>query len=112
MTNKLVLIFAILFLSLAVSHATAANLDCETLSPLMAGFLNQHLTYKKFTPQLEEHTVTQFIKILDPSKLYLMDSDVEQIRSSMSGLFSKLDAKKADCASIDAAQKLYEQRVK
>ena len=111
MIKKLVVLclFAVSF-HLVSQPARAANLECDTLSPLMMGFLNQHLIYKKFTPQLEERTITQFIKILDPSKMYLMDPDVTQIRSSMSGLFGKLSAKK--CDEIDAAQKLYETRVK
>lgn len=88
---------------------SAAQLDCETIYPLMGGFLAQHLTAKKFTPQLEERTINQFIKMLDGSKLYLMDSDVASIKASMSGIFNKLNSKK--CEDIDAAQKLYEKRV-
>ena len=87
----------------------AANLDCDTLYPLMTGFLAQHLSYKKFTPDLEQRTINQFVKNLDPSKLYLLDSDVDKIKGDLKDLFSKVGSKK--CDGLDNAQKIYEKRV-
>jgi carboxyl-terminal processing protease len=87
----------------------AGNLDCDTIHPLMGGFLNQHLTQKKFTPELEARTINQFIKNLDPSKIYLMESDVAAIHAKLTDIFTKLSTKK--CDDILAAQKIYEGRV-
>ncbi len=99
-----------LFILFTVSSVSRANdLGCDTLYPLMNGFLAQHLTFKKFTPELEQRSINQFVKNLDPSKLYLMEGDVTKIKSDMSDLFSKMSGKK--CDALDNAQKLYEKRV-
>lgn len=89
--------------------SAATQLDCDTLYPLMNGFLAQHLTYKKLTSQIEDRTISQFIKNLDPSKIYLLQSDVEAIKKSMKDMFTKISAKK--CDDIQNAQKIYEKRV-
>jgi carboxyl-terminal processing protease len=103
-------VFVSLFILLTVSSIGQANdLGCDTLYPLMNGFLAQHLTFKKFSPELEQRSINQFVKNLDPSKLYLMESDVAKIKSDMTDLFSKMSSKK--CDAIDNAQKLYEKRV-
>jgi carboxyl-terminal processing protease len=98
-----------LFILVFPTFVFAANLDCETLYPLMGGFLAQHFSQKKFTPELEQRTINQFVKNLDPSKLYLLDSDVTKIKADMSDLFTKLNTRK--CDGVDSAQKLYEKRV-
>jgi carboxyl-terminal processing protease len=86
------------------------GLSCETVHPLMAGFLTQHLNQKKLTPELEDRSINQFIKTLDPSKLYLKEADVKQIKDSFKGAFEKFRAK--DCSAIEGAQKIYSTRVK
>jgi carboxyl-terminal processing protease len=103
------LVASLLFVVALPASGFAANLDCDTLYPLMSGFLAQHLTFKKFSPELESRTVNQFIKSLDPSKLYLLQSDVDQIKKGMNDLFSHINSKK--CSAIDDAQKIYEKRV-
>lgn len=108
--TSVIKVFISLFILLTVSSLSQANdLGCDTLYPLMNGFLAQHLTFKKFSPELEQRSINQFIKNLDPSKLYLMESDVTKIKSDMTELFSKMSSKK--CDAIDNAQKLYEKRV-
>jgi len=74
-------------------QSSASDLGCDTLYPLMNGFLAQHLTYKKFTPELEQRVTNQFVKNLDPSKLYLLDGDVKKIKADMADLFSKISSK-------------------
>ncbi len=89
--------------------AKEADLSCETLHPLLNAFLSQHVLYKKLTPTLEEHTTTQFLKMLDPSKIYLMQSDVDKIKASLSGMFEKIEKK--NCSPIDETHALYVKRV-
>ncbi|MDZ4677469.1 MAG: S41 family peptidase [Oligoflexia bacterium] len=91
------------------TSAIAAQLECATVSPLINGFLAQHLTHKKLSPQLEERTITQFVKMLDPSKLYLLQSDVEAIKTNLGGIFAKIGSKK--CDDLESSQKIYEKRV-
>ncbi len=91
-------------------HAKATgSLSCETVHPLLNAFLSQHVMYKKLTPALEERTVTQFIKMIDPSKIYFLQADVDTIKKHMTGLFEKIETKK--CDSIEEAHKLYVTRV-
>ncbi|MCC6277912.1 MAG: PDZ domain-containing protein [Oligoflexia bacterium] len=102
------LVSLLLFISFQ-ANAASAGIDCGTIFPVMNLFLEQHYSQKKLTPELEERTIQQFIKATDPSKLYLMESDVTQMKSLLSGLYAKLRDKK--CEDLEAVRKIYEKRV-
>ena len=80
-------IVAILMLS---SAAQAATLSCPNIDKIQQVFLNQHITYKDATPALEARTIEQYIKRLDSAKIYLLESDIAEIKKQMKGVFSKL----------------------
>jgi carboxyl-terminal processing protease len=72
-------------------------------------FLNQHVNYKEPSAELEARAVEQYLKRLDPAKIYLLESDVEELKGKLKGLFAKL--KKGDCGTLDEAQDLFAKRV-
>lgn len=91
------------------SHAQSKDdLQCGYLSAIEGGFLANHVRYSNRDTELQNHTIEQYIKRIDPSKIYLLSSDVDQVKSWMSGLFEKTKSK--DCAFLDQTQKLIVQR--
>jgi len=97
------------FSPIASSIASAATLTCPNIDKIEQVFLSQHIVYGKFTPELEAHTIDQYVKRLDSAKLYLLQGDLETIKHKMKGVFSQLE--KGDCSALDAVQQLYVKRV-
>jgi len=92
-----------------VSHAQGKEeIECRYLSAIEGGFLANHVRYSKRDTELQNHTIEQYVKRVDPSKIYLLASDVDQIKTWMNGLFEK--TKNKDCEFLDQIQKLIVQR--
>lgn len=110
--KKITLLLALL-IGLSSHWVSAAEkskgLECSSVYPLMNAFLSAHLTEKKLNEKLEERAAQQFIKTLDPSKIYFLSEDVEGIKKNFKGLFRKL--KQGDCSDIDKAEMLAEKRI-
>lgn len=106
LVSVLVATFAQAQLSLPTRTLT---LSCDHLKDIQAKYLDKHINYAKESPNLERHTIDQFIKRLDGSKMYLLESDVEKIRTKMTGIFEKL--KNGDCSSITESNKIFIGRV-
>ncbi len=96
--------------AVAQGAAQSLELSCPHLYPIQMKYLEKHINYAKESPNLEAKTVDQFIKRLDGSKLYLLESDEKQIKQMMTGIFDKI--KKSDCAPIEKVNELYVKRVK
>lgn len=78
------------------------SLDCNWVDPIQSAYLANHLTYKSEDAELQKRVVAQYIKRQDPAKIYLVQSDVDQIKSTMKNLFENL--KKKDCKFIASVQ--------
>jgi len=77
--------------------------------PIQMKYLEKHVNFSKLSANLESRTVDQYIKRLDPQKLYLLDSDEKQVRKLLSGIFKKVQSK--DCGPIQQVQKVYLKRI-
>lgn len=97
------------FLFLWSAQALAIDLACNHIVPIQMRFLARHVNYTAMNKNLEVRTADQFIKHLDPSKLYFTQSDVNQIKKSMNGIFDK--TRKGECGPILAAYDLLKRRV-
>lgn len=99
--------------SLAVSSLASAQLkeglECRYLTVIEQGFLANHVKYSNRDADLQNKVVDQYIKRLDPSKIYLTQEDVNQIKKLTANLFEK--TKNRDCAFLDQTQKIILQRV-
>lgn len=101
----------VLFVGLISSpFASAMNLACNYVVPIQGRFLQKHITYDSPTKNLENRTVEQFIKGLDGSKTYLLQSDVDQIKKLMASIFDK--SKTGDCSGIDKSYDILKGRLK
>ena len=100
------------FLSL-LSFAAApskSDLQCRYLTSIEEGFLLQHVKYEARGKDLQDRVVDQYLKKIDASKIYLLQSDVDNIKKMMSSIFDKMKAK--DCSALAEAQKILVERVK
>lgn len=88
----------------------ALELSCVHLDPIALKYLDRHVTHQDLNSNLEGRTVDQLVKRLDGSKLYLLDSDVADIKKMMSGIFGKIKSK--DCSALEKVHQLYVKRVK
>lgn len=99
--------------SLAVSSLASAQLkeglECRYLTVIEQGFLANHVKYSIRDTELQTRVIDQYLKRLDPSKIYLTQSDVEQIKKVSGNVFEK--TKNRDCSFLDQAQKLVLERV-
>ncbi len=116
MKNKLkftVLLLSMILLSLSAHSQLLSRkgivLDCKHLSPIQQAYLARHINYRAETKNLESKTVEQFIKKLDPSKVYLLKSDIKKIKKDAKSIFAKI--KRRECKVIKDARKLYVKRV-
>lgn len=80
------------------------NLDCNWVDPIQSGYLQNHLLFKEKSPELQNRVVDQYIKRQDALKIYLLQSDVDQIKNIMKDVFDKV-AKK-DCKFLPEIQQL------
>lgn len=97
--------------SFSATPAAAGNdLQCRYLTSIEEGFLLQHVKYESRSKDLQDRVIEQYLKKIDPTKVYLLQSDVDNIKKMMSGIFDKLKAK--DCSALDAVQKILVERVK
>lgn len=86
------------------------GLECRYLSVIETGFLANHVKFSERSPDLANRTIEQYIERFDTSKIYLLLSDVDQIRKIAVDVFDK--TKKRDCSFLDDIQKIVLQRVK
>ena len=92
------LLILLLILLLPVSSSVAENLTCSSLPLLMGRYLANHYAIKNMTGEIEAHAVDQMIKILDPSKTLLYESDVERLKQLLQDVFAIMQA--GNCASL------------
>ena len=100
--------------TLAISPIVSAQLkdglECRYLPIIEQGFLAHHIKYSQKNSELESRVLDQYLKRIDPSKIYLTASDVDAIKKNAGSIFDK--TKKRDCSFLDFAQKLVVEKVK
>jgi carboxyl-terminal processing protease len=91
------------------TSAPTLELSCVHIYPIQMKYLEKHVNFADLSANLEARTVDQFVKRLDPSKLYLESGDVTKIQKLMSGVFNK--TKNKDCTAIQKAYDIYSKRL-
>jgi len=85
------------------------ELRCVHLIPIQMRFLQRHVSFNKLTSEIQARTVDQFVKRIDPSKLYLLEPDVENIRENLKDIFIKTS--RGDCQALLDANAILVRRV-
>lgn len=102
-------LLAVLGLVLTISIHANAQLGCQYVRPIIETMLGQHLLYNQYNTNLQARTIEQYIKGMDPSKMYFLNSDVDEIKKQMGDMYSLLS--KRDCSILEKINKLYLKRV-
>ena len=87
-----------------------SRLKCKHIKPITSRYLRYHINLPKEDTDFENRIIHQFIKKIDPMKMYFIKDDVHQIKTSMKGILSRI--KKKDCSSIKKAHDIFKKRVK
>ena len=100
---------SLVFLLVSYNAAAEMALSCKHVPLIQKGFLDQHINYKKYSDNLEQRVFDQFIKRLDPSKLYLTASDITDASKQMKGILKR--TQQVDCTAIMKVYTTYQARV-
>lgn len=98
---QIALSFTLLSLSLSVvvpSVSYAQTLQCQAVPSLMSVFLSNHFAVNQLTPEVKDHTVTLFLKFIDPNKQLLYKKDIAKMRTQLTDLFETM--KVGNCAAL------------
>lgn len=109
MAFRSILVSAVLMCSANVFAQKELELQCRYITHIEQGFLSQHVKFAKRDPALQERVIDQYVKQLDPTKVYLLKSDVDEVTKVMSKIFEKIEKK--DCAPLKEAQTLLAKRI-
>lgn len=91
------------------SGAQSLTMDCSMITIVENAYLSNHLRYNVRDKVLEDRVIEQYIKRLDPAKVYFLESDVSQIKALMKNVFEKV--KTQDCTFLTEIQKLLVKRM-
>ena len=113
MTKLSVLFASLVFASstTTIAHAEENSLVCPLVPVLTESFLKTHVAIKSANDELYNRTVEQFIKRLDPSKVLLLQSDVDSLKPKILS-FLKSMRSTPDCKDIDGIRALLVSRAK
>lgn len=84
-------------------------LSCATLKERVDDFLKYHYAFHDFNEVLSERTFGMYFKMLDPGKLYFLQSDVDSFSAYKKDLGKRVDS--VDCRFIADVYHLYQKRV-
>ena len=109
----------VLFFVVFAPALYAVGLECAYVHDIQEKYLDLHINFSNFNrrkkffssklSRLERRVKDQFIKVLDPEKLYFTRSDITNIRKQLRNIFAKV--KKEDCSDLDNIYDLYNKRV-
>lgn len=103
--TKIYVLLVLFFTSSFAKADDAASLSCGMIPTLTQFLLRYHVSIHTANDDLYSKAADQMIKRLDPSKVFLLQSDVDDIKPK---LFKYLKGMKdkADCKDIDAIHEL------
>lgn len=109
MALRFLIAVSFVFVSAPVFAQKELELQCRYITHIEQGFLSQHVNFAKRDPKLQERVVEQYIKQLDSTKVYLLKSDVEEIRKILAKIFDDIQNK--ECAPLKAANAILAKRI-
>ncbi|MBX3039415.1 MAG: carboxy terminal-processing peptidase [Bdellovibrionaceae bacterium] len=98
------------FASAQLKTEQQPGMACKYLPTIEQGFLTYHIKYSQRDAELAGRVVDQYLKRVDPSKIYLTQVEANKVRSLMQNVFEK--TKKQDCSFLPEIQALLLDKVK
>ena len=106
---KLKILIILICLS-PINYASAASLACPFLYPIVTAMLQEHIIHNTINSNLEHKTIEQYIKFLDGSKIYFLESDINKIKGLLKGIYKNLQ--RQSCDNIMTVHKMHVKRIK
>lgn len=85
------------------------TLNCNWIEPIQTGYLQNHLIFKAKDKELQNRVIEQYIKRVDPLKIYLIESDIQKVKDLMKDVFGNIEKK--DCKFMTEIQALLLKRI-
>lgn len=89
------------------------TLNCNWIDPIQTGYLQNHLVFKikdkDKDKELQNRVIEQYIKRIDPLKIYLVEADVQKVKEMMKDVFANIEKK--DCKFMTEIQSLLLTRI-
>ncbi len=86
------------------------GLNCKFLYPIEKAYLEQHISIHDADSKIRDQLIEQYIKRMDPTKVFFTQADVDYVRQQMSKVLELV--KEGNCTFLDNIQKRYIERVK
>lgn len=93
-----------------ISAAAENGLQCRYLFAIENEFLRFHIKYENREAGLQDKVIEQYLKRMDPSKIYFLQSDIESAKKTMAKIFE--NTKSRDCSPLATVQMMLINRVK
>lgn len=101
---------SIVIFSVSSSQAQLGDeLECQYLSAIEQGFLTNHVKVNQRDKVLADRTLDQYLKSMDPIKIYLLQSDVDEAKKLVGNVFDRTKSK--DCGFLEQLQKKINSRI-
>ena len=71
------------------SLASVGSLTCRSIHAIETSFLNTHIMYNRWTPELRSRVASNFSRFLDKNKIYLLKDDVKYIEGRIADFIDK-----------------------
>ncbi len=94
---------------LAPAMSKKQVLDCKVVPDIETLFLISHIKYSKKDTELQTRVIEQYLKRLDPTKVYLLESDANEVKAKLADIFQKTD--KGNCKTLMETQAILQKRV-
>ena len=85
------------------------TLNCNWIEPIQTGYLQNHLVFKAKDKELQNRVIEQYVKRIDPLKIYLTEADIQKVKELMKDIFPNVEKK--DCKFMNEIQDLVVKRV-
>ncbi len=106
MNKKLLVLITVLLSTFAIelNAQVKEGLQCQFIPIIEQGFLANHVKYSNRDKELRDRTLSQYIKGMDPLKIYFTQVDIDKIQQFSGDIFEK--TKNKDCTFLDEMQKI------
>jgi carboxyl-terminal processing protease len=103
-------IFKFIIIIFTLESSSAYSTSCKDVRTIMSLFLREHYSGHKFDKKMSKRVILNFIKFLDPAKMFFQKSEVEQIVDSQSPKLG-INIIKAKCDGIERIYAKYSERI-
>ncbi|MCS6838889.1 MAG: S41 family peptidase [Bdellovibrionaceae bacterium] len=93
-----------------LSTSSGIQLECQHIFPIQQVFLSQHYGVRELSPEIEMRTIHRYLIRLDPNRMYLLESDRQELEKKLSDIFKKVS--KGDCEPLFQARKIIADRLR